>query len=363
MKEIKYIYSLILLSIILFSCNSKGIYHGEAVGKTANFDSIEKALKVKPLAEVYYDHGNYINSQEFPPIVNSTQVLKNINNWLLIDIRNSSDYEVGHIKGSYNVRKNRLIDYLTEVHNADAYDKVVIIDYAGQLSSYVTGVLRFAGFDNVYTMYYGMSAWNSEFSEPLRNGYQKGFSDYIETSKKENIAHKTEEHHSENKKSIDDLIQEIPKLSNRLTSSLIEKRARKLLKIEPKNYLVNASTFFNNYKNKPENYLPIFYMSNTKKFEEGHIKGAEIFKSRKDLSLDTKLTELPKDKEIVLYCKTGHTSAAASAYLNMLGYNSYSLNFGYNSYEGDSKVVEDYINDFPIVTGKSVFGPKSKTKK
>ncbi len=361
MKQIHYIFSLVLVSVMLFSCNSKGIYHGDAVGKTANFDSITQSLKTKPLAAVYNEHGNFINSQEFPPIVNSAQVFKHINDWLLIDIRNYADYEAGHIKGAYNVHKYRLIDYLTEVHNADAYDKVVIIDYAGQLSSYVTGILRFAGFDNVYTMYYGMSAWNSKFSEPLKKGYQKGFSDYIETSNN-NKEHKTEEHHKNNK-SIDELIKEVPKLSDSLPSDVIELRARKLLKIEPQNYLMNANQFFNAYKIKPNEYLPIFYMNNEKKFEEGHIKGAKIFKSRKDLSLDTKLTELPKDKEIVLYCKTGHTSAAASAYLNMLGYNSYSLNFGYNSYEGDSKTVEDFINDYPVVSGKNPFGPKAKKKK
>jgi len=353
------------LLLLLSSCNSEGNYRGGAVGKTANFDSIMATSKTKALATVYYEHGNFINSKDFPPIVNAIQVNKHINDWLLIDIRNYQDYEAGHIKGAYNVHKYRLIDYLTEVHNADAYDKVVIIDYAGQLSSYVTSILRFAGFDNVYTMYYGMSTWNSKFAAPLKKGYQKGFADYIiETvPKKESAkAHEGEAHHKEHK-SIDELIKGVPQLSDSLPSEVIELRARKLLKIEPQNYLVKAATFFSNYKEHPEKYLPVFYMDNQKKFEESHIKGATLFRSRKDLSLDTKLTELPIDKEIVLYCKTGHTSASAAAYLNMLGYTSYSLNFGYNSYNGDAKQVEDFLNDFPVVTGKDPFGPKKKKKK
>jgi rhodanese-related sulfurtransferase len=353
------------LVLIFSSCNPEGNYKGKAVGKTANFDSIVNSAKAKPLADIYYKHGNFINSKEFPPIVNATQVNKHINDWLLIDIRNYKDYEEGHIRGAYNVHKYRLIDYLTEVRNADAYEKVVLIDYAGQLSSYVTSILRFAGFDNVYTMYYGMSTWNSKFSEPLKKGYQKGFSDYIiETvPKKEDTKNHGGEIHHEDHKSIDELIKHVPQLSDSLPSEVIELRARKLLKVEPKNYLVNAETFFNEYKQHPNKYLPVFYMDNKKKFEESHIKGAELFRSRKDLSLDTKLAKLPTDKDIVLYCKTGHTSASAAAYLNMLGYKSYSLNFGYNSYNGDSKQVEDFINDFPVVAGKDPFGSKSKKKK
>ena len=103
-------------------------------------------------------------------------------------------------------------------------------------------------------------------------------------------------------------------------------------------------------------------MDNEKKFKEAHIKGAALYKSRKDLSLNTKLTQLPKDKQIVLYCKTGHTSGVAAAYLNMLGYKAKSLTFGFNSYEGDAKVVEDYINDYPVIEGKTPFEIK-KTKK
>ncbi|HIP33461.1 MAG TPA: hypothetical protein EYG89_01715 [Bacteroidia bacterium] len=351
----------VLLLLLLSSCNSEGNYKGEAVGKTANFDSIINVSKSKPLANVYYNHGNFINSKEFPPIVNSTDVYQHINNWLLIDIRDYKSYEKGHIRGSYNVYKYRLIDYLTEIRNADAFEKVVIIDSDGQLASYITGVLRYAGFDNVYTMYYGMAAWNSKLSQPLKNGYQKGFNDFIlrTTPKKETINH-NEEVHPEKNKSIDELIKKIPQLSDSLPSLLIEQRARKMLKVTPTNYLVSAEVFFKNYKSNPNQYLPVFYMDNKKKFEESHIKGAELYKSRKDLSLDTKLTELPKDKQIVLYCQTGHTSSTAAAYLNMLGYKAYSLNFGFNSYDGDKNELENIINNYPIVLGKRPFGEKAK---
>ena len=362
MKKLKYIIGVFVLSS-LFSCNSKDSFNRDTVGKSVKIDSVISTLKTKPVADIYYEHGNFINTKKFPPIVTASKVLKHQNDWLLIDIRRYDEYEKGHIRGAFNVQKYRLIDYLTQTRNADAYDKVVIIDKDGQLGSYVTGILRYAGFDNVYVMYYGMAAWNSKFSEPLKKGYQKGFSEYIDTSdSKEEKNVVEEEEHTNNHKSIDQLIKEVPQLSDSLPSTYIEQRAKKLLKREPQNYLVKAETFFNEYKAHPNQYLPIFYMDNKKKFEESHIKGAVLYRSRKDLSLDSKLTALPKNKDLVLYCKTGHTSAAAAAYLNMLGYKSYSLDFGFNSFEGDNKVVDDYINDFPVVSGKDPFGQTKKKK-
>ncbi len=364
MKKIKYnkfIVALVLIALFLTSCNREGNYKGKAVGKTANIDSIVAVSKTKPLAELYYEHGNFVNTKDFPPIVNATKVFKHQNDWLLIDIRNATDYAKGHIRGAYNVQKDRLIDYLTQTRNADAYEKVVIIDNDGQLAAYVTGILRYAGFDNVFMLYYGMAAWNSKFSEPLKKGYKKGYDQFIEKAVETN---KEESHkeHTKNNKSLDELIKEVPKLADSLPTSLIEQHARALLKQEPQVILVTSDAFFKAYKENPNKYLPVFYMDNEKKFKEAHIKGAALYKSRKDLSLNTKLTQLPKDKQIVLYCKTGHTSGVAAAYLNMLGYKAKSLTFGFNSYEGDAKVVEDYINDYPVIEGKSPFEIK-KTKK
>ena len=90
-----------------------------------------------------------------------------------------------------------------------------------------------------------------------------------------------------------------------------------------------------------------------------HIKGAHQYTPRKDLSLDERLTELPVNKPITVYCKTGHTGGNITAYLNMLGYKAHNLMFGaggfmYNLWKekewmGD---INNVINDFPVVEGK-----------
>ena len=105
-------------------------------------------------------------------------------------------------------------------------------------------------------------------------------------------------------------------------------------------------------------YYSIFYIQKPK-YYAAHVKGSVQFTPRKDLSLDTRLTEIPADKPVLIYCKTGHTSGNATAYLDMLGYKAHSLMFGAGGFmyslwrqKGWMSDINDVINDFPVVEGK-----------
>ena len=354
MKNITRTFSIaiLLLSFVFTSCSNEGNYSGKAVGKTVDFDSIIKKEKVEPLAEIYYKHGNFINTKQFPPIVRANQVLDHINNWLIIDIRKADAYEAGHINGAYNVPKDEIIDFLTTKQKAAAYEKVVIVCYSGQMASYVTGVLRFAGFDNVYVMLFGMAAWNSQFSGILKKGFAKKYSNWVvqsddDTSEKEGAEKEA------SKESITQIEQKLPSLDQTIPTVLMMERARKLLKQGRKSFLLKVDEVIPELQTNPDKYYTIFYL-NKLKYEAGHIKGSKLYISRKDLSLDKKLADLPKDKDILVYCKTGHTGGNATAYLDMLGYKAHNLMFGYNSfrYDPSSYPVDNYINDFPVIEGK-----------
>ena len=62
----------------------------------------------------------------------------------------------------------------------------------------------------------------------------------------------------------------------------------------------------------------------------GHIPGAYQFTPYQSLGMDGLLANLPTDMPIVVYCWTGQHSSQVTAYLNMLGYDAYSLKFGSN---------------------------------
>jgi len=354
MKNIKYTIILFLL-IGMSSCSTTGLKKDPVGKKDANFENIIREGKREPLAKLYYEHGNFINSRQFPPIIRAQDVLNKVNDYLIIDIRSKDAYEAGHINGAYNVPKDKVLDFLKTKQKAAAYPKVIFVCYSGQMASYVTGITRYAGFDNTYVMLYGMAGWNSEFSDILKKGYGTKYSDMIvkATEKSETLP----AHHEEEVGHKGFHLEKLPKLPAKLPTLLMAERAQTLLSQDRKSFLLKADEFFPDYKANPTKYQPIFYL-NKIKYYVAHIKGAELYESRKDLSLDGKLTDLPTDKNILVYCKTGHTGGNATAYLNMLGYKSQNLMFGANSFMFDlwkqkewSTDVSNLINDFPIVRG------------
>jgi len=356
MKNSKYI--LMFLTLVLISaCREIDFLSGPVGKKDVDFNQFITEKEQEPLAQIYYQHGNFINSKQFPPIVNASDVLDNLNNWLLIDIRKADAYEAGHINGAYNVSKDKVLDFIKNKQRASAYSKVAFICYTGQMASYVTGITRFSGFDNTYVMLFGMAGWNNQFSASLKTGYGTKYQDMIVKS-----THKTativNQHEAEPgaHKTIDH--SKLPKLPQKAPTVLMDEQAQKLLSQDRKAFLLKADEFFPDYKENSDKYLPLFYMSKDK-YYVAHIKGAVFYQSKKDLSLDAKLADLPIDKDIVVYCKTGHTGGNAVAYLNMLGYQAKNLMFGSSSFmydlwkkEGWNTDVSNLINDFPIISGE-----------
>ncbi len=352
---------LILLGFILSSLiackNESDIYSGDPVGKKdVNFENLLRTAQPKTLAEIYYEHGNFINTQQFPPIISADDVLNNGKDWLLIDIRSVEAYEAGHINGAYNVPKDKILDFLVKTKKAAAYPKVVIICYSGQMASYVTGITRYAGFDNTYVMLYGMAGWNSRFSDILKKGFGNRYPEMIVkgTDKAEAITEHNEE--APIHKGID--LAKLPKMPIKLPSILISEQAHKLLKQSRPEFLLKDDEYFPALKKDINAYYSIFYIPKPK-YYAAHVKGSVQYTPRKDLSLDTRLTEVPADKPVVVYCKTGHTSGNVTAYLDMLGYKAHSLMFGaggfmYNLWKqkGWMGDINNVINDYPVVEGK-----------
>ncbi len=348
---------LISLIISLSACN-KSEYTGDPVGKIVDIDSILKGKSDKALAEVYADHGNYINSKESPSIINPSVVIDHLDNYLLIDIRDTDAYARGHINGAYNVPREDIIDFLTEKQNTAVYDKIVIICYSGQMASYVTGILRYAGFPKTFALRNGMAGWNADFAGILKNNYAKKYAQLVERGMPDE---KTANLHEE---AVDETAHAdvLPTLENLPTSVLVMDRARKLLKQPRKEFLVKADEVMPELIKDPDKYFLMMYL-NEKRFKEGHIKGSHLFQSRKDLSFETNLSSLPKDKPILVYCKTGHTGGHATAYLQMLGYDAYNLMFGKYAFDFDvfTQNIADYSEDYPYITGSDRTSYKAVT--
>jgi rhodanese-related sulfurtransferase len=91
-----------------------------------------------------------------------------------------------------------------------------------------------------------------------------------------------------------------------------------------------------------------------KNYDLGHIPGA-IPIAFKDAAKPESLAKLPKDKDIIVYCNTGHEENKVLTVLRMLGYRAYGLKWGYMSWKTAAptgltlKAIEGSIlNNYPV---------------
>ena len=89
----------------------------------------------------------------------------------------------------------------------------------------------------------------------------------------------------------------------------------------------------------------------------GHIPGA-VNIPLSTLFTEENLAKLPEDRQIVVYCYTGHTASQATALLNVNGYNAVCLTWGMCSWTTDSSITVNKCynqttaaHDYPVVSG------------
>jgi rhodanese-related sulfurtransferase len=97
------------------------------------------------------------------------------------------------------------------------------------------------------------------------------------------------------------------------------------------------------------------YMGSGTAGTPGHIPGAFQFTPYQSLGIEEQLKYVPANKKVVVYCWTGQHSSQITAYLNMLGYDAYSLKFGSNNLFHSDLTAHKWSaagagHDFPLVT-------------
>jgi len=110
---------------------------------------------------------------------------------------------------------------------------------------------------------------------------------------------------------------------------IIRAAADKMLSDVPeKGYHLTADEVMAKIQSGGKDFVLVDCREKEAKYQAGHIPGA-IYISFKDIAKPENLAKLPKDKDVILYCNTGHEENKALAALRMLGYNAYALKFGY----------------------------------
>lgn len=93
-------------------------------------------------------------------------------------------------------------------------------------------------------------------------------------------------------------------------------------------YLISADDLLQRLQSGKGDFLIVDVRDREERYKAGHIPGA-IYINFRDVAKPENLAKLPKDKDIILYCNTGHEENKALTVLRMLGYKAYALKFGY----------------------------------
>lgn len=285
--------------------------------------------------------GGYINSTSCPAIINASEVYTYLQNnpskIYIIDVRDSLTFvNKGHIQGAHRVDIPKVLDHIKTL-NTSNYDKIVIACYAGQSAGYVTGLLRLMGYNNVFSLKYGMSSWHQVFAEGywLANVGNSRAGQFTTTPTSKNQPGN------------------LPTLNTgkKTGPEILEARVKELLAAGWDPARISHSAVFTNLNSYYiVNYWPLDH------YNMGHIPGAVQYTPRNDLKSTTYLKTLPTDKPIVVYCYTGQTSAQVVAFLRVLGYDAKSLIYGtnamiYDQMPGTKFNPQTDIMNYPYVTG------------
>lgn len=259
---------------------------------------------------------DYINSSAPAVIVASDDLWLDIEagDYTVLDIRSADAYAVGHIPGAYNTSLGTLLaDLGTRAFPTDT--KFLVTCYSGQSAGHAVIALRALGYE-AYSLGWGMSGWHTG------EAYDKWTSKVASGAESETTANPTVDTY------------DWPVWDEDVTTEAeaVEARVAAMLTagFQSKTYATLVADGFDDYF--IINYFAeADYLGTGTAGIPGHLPGAYQYTPNASFGMDELLENVPDDMPVVVYCWTGQTSSQMTAYLNMLGYEAYSLSNGANA--------------------------------
>ena len=277
------------------------------------------------------------NSAQCPGALSAMALNDNLQFYTVIDVRSEPSYLSGHIPGAWHSSYNTLID---DLENTIPTDKpYVIAGYTGQSSSMLKMAMELLGYEDVKSLLFGMSAWNSELDHWTNNCADNLWNPETENQNDQLTVH------------------EFPQLGG-APETIVRQRVEAMLEGGYR------GTTYNNIVDYLDNYFIINYFGEADYLgigsagAPGHIPGAFQFTPYSSMGIDQMLSNIPTDMPVVVYAWTGQHSAQIVAYLNLLGYEAYNLNFGANALFYSDLFTHKWsaasMNDFALETGSNL---------
>ncbi len=295
---------------------------------------------------VYFEEqGDFPNSNLAPALIEAQEVFDNIDNYMIIDLRNNDDYSVGHIENAINISSDTLYSFIKNIDDS-AYLKIVLVSKNGQSSAYFASLFQLAGFNNVQTLKFGMASWHIDFADewlfklgdsPLVESYtndiypKNDFTDlpYFPVDDNEKdikifIENRIKDLVSEGFNEVNSYVVNLPELPE-LTHEYV------VCYGNPALYGARLSGTLGGLGH-PE--------------ETVSYSDSPFFEFRSINYLQT----LPNSSDIVIYSYSGQLSACMTAYLKILGYKVKTFLFGANSLFYSRMITTSELIDFAFTS-------------
>ena len=333
MKHLKHLSWLLIVIFAIFMVGCSSDDDDNGTGPAAPTDYLSD---IAALGDAYFAATKNITAANlYNDILGAVELF-------IIDFRSAADYDTcGHIENAANWSIGSLMDNLSQIPSSA---KVVCVCYTGQTASQATSVLNMLGYD-AYNLKWGMCGWTSQDSVNLGkwSSVTPG-GQTLETTA--NAFPGTFE--------LPEVTPEVASVNEAITTL-----ADAYFGAGTKNITAaDLYALLNNGDPLDDPYI-VNYFPETN-YNAGHIPGA--YQMDTGSFGEEELAFLPTDQQIVIYCFTGQTSSQLTSYLNVLGYNAYSLKFGLNAITDDPTVLNNPstgtpvvytppATDYPVVTG------------
>ena len=250
----------------------------------------------------------------------------------VLSVRSAEHYALGHVPGAANIpwREVAKVDALADVPTDR---EVVVYCYTGHTGAVATCVLGAMGYDAV-NMKFGMGAWTRD--ETIR--VAAAFDDAVDS-------HDYATETTNNPGTTGNTPPTLDVTTSTENGEIVRAAADAYLSAGTPPTITAADLFTLLNDGDATNDPFIISVRSAEHYALGHIPGAINIPWKTIADLDN-LALIPADRDIVIYCYTGHTGGLATTALNMLGYNAKNLKFGIMSWTQDEtvRVISPFVD-------------------
>jgi len=280
------------------------------------------AAVVQAAAEAYLSSGK-------APTISADALWENINDGdesndpVIVSVRSAESYALGHVPGAINIPWKAIAEP-ENLAKLPTDQPIVVYCYTGHTGQIATTALNLLGYDAT-NLKFGMMGWTEDdevlgtarFGPEVQRDYR------LETEANE----ATETYAS-------------PELSTGGEDDF------EIVRVAVDNWLKNAAapivsadSVWENINDGDESNDPLIVsVRSPEHYALGHVPGA-INIPWKEIASSENLAKLPTDRNITLYCYTGHTGQVATTVLGVLGYDVSNIKYGMMGWTEDDEVL------------------------